>query len=133
MNTPKYKVLKRPCSSIIHAGTRKNPYYTNSTQLPVGYSDDVFKVLDLQDDLQTLYTGGTVQHLYMSEPVSDVETCKKLIKAVLSNYRLPYISMTPTYSICPNGHGYIPGAHKYCPKCDAELVVKYANSDCNCN
>ena len=105
------------------------PYYTNSSQLPVGYTDDVFQALDLQDELQTSYTGGTVLHLYMSEPITNVNVVKQLVKSVLSNYRLPYISVSPSYSSCPV-HGYIPGHHKYCPKCDAELIKKYAICEC---
>lgn len=116
---------------IITAGKEgMQPYYTNSSQLPVGYTDDVFQALDLQDDLQTSYTGGTVLHLYMSEPITNVNTVKQLVKSVLTNYRLPYISVTPSYSSCPV-HGYIPGHHKYCPKCDTELVEKYSNCECN--
>lgn len=115
---------------IITAGKEgMQPYYTNSSQLPVGYTDDVFQALDLQDDLQTSYTGGTVLHLYMSEPITNVNTVKQLVKSVLTNYRLPYISVTPSYSSCPV-HGYIPGHHKYCPKCDTELVEKYSNCEC---
>ena len=115
---------------IITAGKDgMQPYYTNSSQLPVGYTDDVFQALDLQDELQTSYTGGTVLHLYMSEPITNVNVVKQLVKSVLSNYRLPYISVSPSYSSCPV-HGYIPGHHKYCPKCDAELIKKYATCKC---
>ena len=115
---------------IITAGKDgMQPYYTNSSQLPVGYTDDVFQALDLQDELQTSYTGGTVLHLYMSEPITNVNVVKQLVKSVLSNYRLPYISVSPSYSSCPV-HGYIPGHHKYCPKCDAELIKKYAICEC---
>ncbi len=106
---------------IIQAGTKDAPYYTNSSQLPVGFTDDPFVALDYQDDLQTQYTGGTVLHLYMSERISSSEACKNLVRRVLENYRLPYISITPVYSICPK-HGYIPGEHKYCPICDQELL-----------
>lgn len=110
---------------IITAGTKQNPYYTNSSQLPVSFTDDAFTALDLQDDLQTKYTGGTVLHLYMNEPILDSKVTKQLVKSVLTNYRLPYISVTPSYSSCPK-HGYIPGHHKYCPMCDAELIKKYS-------
>ncbi len=106
---------------IIQAGTKEAPYYTNSSQLPVGFTDDPFVALDYQDDLQTQYTGGTVLHLYMSERISSSAACKDLVKRVLENYRLPYVSITPVYSICPK-HGYIPGEHKYCPICDQELL-----------
>lgn len=108
---------------IIQAGTKEAPYYTNSSQLPVGFTDDPFKALDYQDDLQTQYTGGTVLHLYMSERISSAEACKSLVRKVLENYRLPYVSITPVYSICPK-HGYIAGEHKYCPVCDQELIEK---------
>ncbi len=110
-------------SGIIQAGTKEAPYYTNSSQLPVGFTDDPFKALDYQDDLQTQYTGGTVLHLYMSERISSAAACKSLVRKVLENYRLPYVSITPVYSICPK-HGYIAGEHKYCPLCDQELIEK---------
>lgn len=96
------------------------PYYTNSTHLPVGYSDDIFSVLDLQDDLQTRYTGGTVLHGFLGERLSDGEAAKKLVRKIVENYRLPYFTITPTFSICPK-HGYLSGEHQYCPKCDDEL------------
>lgn len=106
---------------IIQAGTKEAPYYTNSSQLPVGFTNDPFKALDYQDDLQTQYTGGTVLHLYMNERISSAEACKNFVRRVLENYRLPYISVTPVYSICPK-HGYLNGEHKYCPICDQELI-----------
>ncbi|MBQ8251615.1 MAG: ribonucleoside triphosphate reductase [Alphaproteobacteria bacterium] len=106
---------------IIQAGTKEAPYYTNSSQLPVGFTDDPFTALDYQDDLQTQYTGGTVLHLYMSERISSSSACKALVRRVLENYRLPYVSVTPVYSICPK-HGYISGEHKFCPLCDKELI-----------
>ncbi len=98
------------------------PYYTNSSQLPVGFTDDIFETLDLQDDLQSLYTGGTVLHLYLGEAIKDVEVAKKLIQKVFVNYKLPYISLTPTFSIC-NEHGYIDGEHYNCPSCGSETEV----------
>ena len=110
-------------SDIIQAGTHDAPYYTNSSQLPVGFTDDPFKALDYQDELQSQYTGGTVLHLYMNERISSAKACKELVRRVLENYRLPYVSVTPVYSICPK-HGYISGAHKYCPICDKELIEK---------
>ena len=113
-------------SDIIQAGTKDAPYYTNSTQLPVNYTDDPFEALDLQDDLQTKYTGGTVLHLYMAERISDIQTCKNIIKRVFENYRVPYITITPTFSICPK-HGYIAGEHEYCPICD-EAILKNSNN-----
>jgi len=106
---------------IIQAGTKEAPYYTNSSQLPVGFTNDPFKALDYQDDLQTQYTGGTVLHLYMNERVSSSEACKNFVRRVLENYRLPYVSVTPVYSICPK-HGYLKGEHKFCPLCDQELI-----------
>ena len=108
---------------IIQAGTKEAPYYTNSSQLPVGFTNDPFKALDYQDDLQTQYTGGTVLHLYMNERVSSSEACKNFVRRVLENYRLPYVSVTPVYSICPK-HGYLKGEHKFCPLCDQELIER---------
>ena len=107
---------------ILQAGTEEAPYYTNSSQLPVGYTDDVFEVLELQDSLQTRYTGGTVLHCYMNEKVSSGQSCRNLVRSILSNFRLPYITITPTFSICPK-HGYLAGEYDYCPKCDAEIGV----------
>ncbi len=97
-----------------------DPYYTNSSHLHVSFSDDIFSALDLQDDLQIKYTGGTVLHGYLGERLPNGETAKKLVKKIVENYRLPYFTITPTFSICPK-HGYLSGEHKYCPKCDEEL------------
>lgn len=108
---------------ILQAGTQEAPYYTNSSQLPVGFTDDPFTALDYQDDLQTQYTGGTVLHLYMNERISSSNACKALVRRVLENYRLPYVSVTPVYSICPK-HGYLNGEHQFCPLCDQELIEK---------
>ncbi|CAB3629792.1 ribonucleoside triphosphate reductase [Achromobacter marplatensis] len=108
---------------ILQAGSDAQPYYTNSSQLPVGHTDDPFHALQLQETLQSKYTGGTVLHLYMNEAVSSAEACKQLVRRALSNFRLPYITVTPTFSICPN-HGYLAGHHEFCPKCDAELLAK---------
>ena len=108
---------------IIQAGTVEAPYYTNSSQVPVEYSDDIFEVLELQDELQRKYTGGTVLHCYMHEKVSSGEACRSLVRSILSNYRLPYITITPTFSICPR-HGYLEGEWDYCPKCDRELGIE---------
>lgn len=110
---------------IIQAGFSDAPYYTNSSQLPVDFSDDVFAVLDLQDDLQKAYTGGTVLHIYNDEDVT-AEECKVLLRKVLTNYRLPYVSFTATFSTCPK-HGRIPGIHEFCPLCDKELMAKHAD------
>jgi ribonucleoside-triphosphate reductase len=109
--------------AILQAGSESQPYYTNSSQLPVGHTDDPFHALELQEALQSKYTGGTVLHLYMNEAVSSAGACKQLVRRALSNFRLPYITITPTFSICPN-HGYLTGHHEFCPKCDAELLAK---------
>lgn len=114
---------KKRFKDIIQAGTKENPVYTNSTQLPVGYTDDPFEALDLQSALQSKYTGGTVLHLYMGQRISSAKVCRDIVKRVLTNYRLPYITITPTFSICPK-HGYISGEHKYCPICDEELKAQ---------
>jgi len=106
---------------ILQAGTAEKPYYTNSSQLPVGYTDDPFEALEKQAPLQSKYTGGTVLHLYMSERLSSAEACKRLVKRSLENFRLPYITITPTFSICPK-HGYLDGEHEFCPHCDDELL-----------
>lgn len=111
---------KKQFPGIIQAGTKDAPFYTNSSQVPVGYSDDIFEVLELQDRLQTKYTGGTVLHVYMTERVSSPEVCRTLVRKILTNYRLPYITITPTFSICPK-HGYLAGEYDWCPKCDQEL------------
>jgi len=100
---------------IITAGQRE-PYYTNSTQLPVGYTDDLFEALALQDELQTRYTGGTVLHGFLGERINDPEMIKSILKKVFTKYKLPYFTLTPTFSICPN-HGYISGEHFTCPHC----------------
>ncbi len=97
-----------------------DPYYTNSTHLPVGYTNDIFEALELQDQLQTKYTGGTVLHGFLGERITDPEVAKKLVQKIVYNYKLPYFTITPTFSICPK-HGYVPGEHKYCPLCDKEL------------
>ena len=95
------------------------PYYTNSSQLPVGYTEDIFEALDLQDGLQIKYTGGTVLHGFLGERITDKETTKKLIKRIAKNYKLPYFTLTPTFSVCPV-HGYLDGEHYTCPKCVIE-------------
>lgn len=99
---------------ILTSGNLETPYYTNSTQLPVNYSDDLFAVLDHQDSLQTRYTGGTVVHIYLGEQVDDWRQVRRLVRSIAENYRLPYFTLSPTFSICPV-HGYIPGEHPYCP------------------
>ena len=108
--------------NILRAGTDANPYYTNSSQLPVGFTDDPFEALDRQDELQTKYTGGTVLHLYMSEKLSSAAACRELVKRSLSTHRLPYITVTPTFSICPD-HGYLAGEHQTCTTCGGPCEV----------
>lgn len=109
---------------IIQAGDKEHPYYTNSSQLPVGFTSDPFEALDRQEELQSMYTGGTVLHLYMEDAVSSWKACRDLVKKAVTNFKVPYISITPTFSICPV-HGYISGKHDFCPKCDEELMIKY--------
>jgi ribonucleoside-triphosphate reductase len=106
-------------ADILQAGTETNPYYTNSSQLPVGFTDDPFEALERQEELQRKYTGGTVLHLYMSERLSTAQACRELVRRSLSTYRLPYITITPTFSICPN-HGYLAGEHPTCERCGDE-------------
>ena len=97
-----------------------SPYYTNSSQLPVNYTDDLFEAMDLQDDMQTKYTGGTVLHVFVGEAMPSAEAVKKIVKKIAHNYRLPYFTITPTFSVCPK-HGYLVGEHHFCPKCDEEI------------
>lgn len=114
---------KKRYKDIIQAGTGKNIYYTNSSQLPVDFTEDPYEALELQDELQCKYTGGTVLHLYMREKISSTEACRKFIKSVITNFRLPYITVTPVFSVCQK-HGYINGEHEFCPKCDEEILKK---------
>ena len=114
---------RRRWPGILQAGTDEHPYYTNSSQLPVGYTDDPFEALERQEPLQRKYTGGTELHLYTSEPLSSADTCRELVRRALTNYRLPYVTVTPTFSICPT-HGYLAGRHDFCPKCDEERLAK---------
>jgi ribonucleoside-triphosphate reductase len=107
---------KEKYPEIISAGTKKTPYYTNSSQLPVNHTNDPFEALKLQDDIQCKYTGGTVLHLFLGERVSDIQIVKSLVKKIFENFKLPYITFTPTFSICPS-HGYLEGEHFLCPKC----------------
>ena len=102
---------------------RSSPTTPTRSQLPVGYTDDPFEALERQEELQRKYTGGTVLHLYMSEPLSSAAACRELVKRALSRFRLPYITVTPTFSICPT-HGYLGGEHEFCPKCDEERLAK---------
>jgi ribonucleoside-triphosphate reductase (formate) len=105
-----------------------DPYYTNSTHLPVNYTNDIFEALELQDELQTKYTGGTVLHGFLGQKIDDPEAAKKLIKKIVYNYHLPYFTLTPTFSICPK-HGYLSGEHKFCPKCDEEAGYREIAAD----
>ena len=107
---------------IIHAGTDANPYYTNSSQLPVGYTADPFLALKMQEPMQAKYTGGTVLHLYLGEALPSARACRELVRRSLERFRLPYITVTPTFSICPQ-HGYVTGHHEQCPDCGAECEV----------
>ncbi len=109
---------KQNYPDIIASGT-SDPYYTNSTQLPVDFTSDIFEALDMQESLQTRYTGGTVFHTYMGEQIKDWKACRDLVKAVMANYRIPYLTISPVYSICPV-HGYLSGEHAECPKCKEE-------------
>jgi len=109
-----------------NGGRDAEPYYTNSSQLPVGYTNDVFEALELQDSLQSKYTGGTVLHIFLGEEGPSHVATKKLVRKVAENYSLPYYTITPTFSVCPI-HGYLPGEHKYCPKCDKEIGYKGGN------
>ena len=116
------KTDKKNFPDIITAGTNDAPYYTNSTQLPVNFTDDPFVALEHQEELQRKYTGGTMLHLYMGEPVSSGEAAEKIVRTIFENYKVPYMTLTPTFSICPK-HGYLPGRHEFCPKCDAEIAA----------
>ena len=113
---------------ILQAGTESNPYYTNSSQIPVGYTDDPFEAQEMQEELQTKYTGGTVLHLYMNERISSAAACKELVRRSLTAFRTPYITITPTFSICPV-HGYLAGEHLTCSKC-AELHPEAEPVEC---
>ena len=113
---------------ILQAGTETNPYYTNSSQIPVGYTDDPFEAQEMQEELQTKYTGGTVLHLYMNERISSAAACKELVRRSLTAFRTPYITITPTFSICPV-HGYLAGEHLTCSKC-AELHPEAEPVEC---
>jgi anaerobic ribonucleoside-triphosphate reductase len=112
---------KKQFPDIITAG-KDEPYYTNSTALPVGFTDDIFQALNLQEELQTKYTGGTVFHAFLGERIANVETAKALVKKILTNYRIPYLTLSPTFSICDN-HGYLKGEQHVCPECGKETEI----------
>ncbi|HRG67463.1 MAG TPA: ribonucleoside triphosphate reductase [Saprospiraceae bacterium] len=117
---------KKRFENIIQAGFGDNIYYTNSSQLPAHFTEDPFEALIQQDELQCKYTGGTVLHLYMREKISSPEACRNLVRKVLSNFRLPYITITPVFSVCAI-HGYLNGEHEYCPTCDELLLQSLTN------
>ncbi len=112
---------------ILQAGTSERPYYTNSSQLPVGFTDDPFEALERQDVLQKKYTGGTVLHLYMAERLSSPQVAKELVRRALGRFHLPYITVTPTFSVCPV-HGYLAGEHEFCPRCDEEILARQGHN-----
>lgn len=114
---------KKRYSDIIQAGEGENIYYTNSSQIPVDYTEDPFEALLMQDNLQCQYTGGTVLHLYMNEKISTPEACRNFVKKVITNFKLPYITVTPVFSVC-SVHGYLNGEHEYCPTCDELLLTQ---------
>jgi len=121
---------KRRFPDILQAGQGENIYYTNSSQLPVDYTEDPFEALLLQDNLQCKYTGGTVLHLYMNERISSPDACRNFVRTVISNFKLPYITVTPVFSIC-TVHGYLNGEHEYCPLCDEQLLATHQSSISN--
>ena len=112
---------KNKYKDIITAGDSE-PYYTNSSHLPVGFTSDVFEALEIEDDLQVLYTSGTVFHTFLGEKLNDYKSTQNLVKKIAYNYKLPYSTISPTYSVCPN-HGYLSGEVKTCPKCKCECEV----------
>ena len=114
---------KKRYPDILQAGEGDRIYYTNSAQLPVWHTEDPYEALRHQDDLQCKYTGGTVLHLYMGERLSSAEGCRIFVKKVLENFKLPYITVTPLFSVCEK-HGYISGEHEFCPLCDEEIILK---------
>ncbi len=115
----KYPDLVVANEEAVRSG-QASPYYTNSSQLPVNYTEDLFEALDLQDEIQTKYTGGTVLHAFLGEAMPSSQSVKKLVKSIATKYHLPYFTITPTFSVCPK-HGYLVGEHHYCPKCDKEI------------
>ena len=120
------RIDRKKYLDIICAGDTE-PYYTNSSQLPVGYTDDLFEALDLQEPLQAKYTGGTVFHSFIGEKINDPVQVASLVRRIATNYRIPYFTITPTFSICPI-HGYIPGNHPTCPyECGQETETQEKN------
>jgi ribonucleoside-triphosphate reductase len=113
---------KQRYPDIISSGTAE-PYYTNSTQLPVMQTEDIFDALDLQEALQAAYTGGTVFHTFTGEAIEDWRVCRDLVKTIANNYRIPYFTLSPTFSVCPI-HGYLRGEHFFCPFCREEEMER---------
>lgn len=118
----KEKLVNIKCANDEDYYKGAKPFYTNSSQLPINFTDDIFEVLDHQDDLQTKYTGGTVVHIYAGERIHDIGIMKRLVKKICENYKLPYFTFSPTFSTCPN-HGYVAGEHFECPKCNSDCEV----------
>jgi len=120
LDKEKYPEIICTNESVFRGGAQ--PFYTNSTQLPVNFTDDIFEALELQDEIQSKYTGGTVLHIFVGEKITDIQVVKKLVKKICENYRLPYFTITPTFSICPQ-HAYISGEHKVCPECGSQCEI----------
>jgi len=110
------------CANETYYQEGADPFYTNSSQLPVNYTDDIFEALELQDELQTKYTGGTVFHIFLGEQVNNIDATRNLVKKVTNNFKLPYFTLSPTFSVCP-GHGYLNGSHEVCPECNQPVEV----------
>ena len=121
-NLDKQKYKHIVCANEQEYKNGSDPFYTNSTHLPVNYTDDIFEALELQDGLQTKYTGGTVQHLFLGEEVRDTQVVKDLVSRVANNFKLPYFTLTPTFSVCPS-HGYIAGEHEKCDSCQSDTEI----------
>jgi ribonucleoside-triphosphate reductase len=119
---------KKRYPNILQAGSKDKIYYTNSSQLPVDFTQDPFEALLKQDTLQTKYTGGTVLHLYMNEKLESLDSTREFLKTVMENFRLPYVTLTPIFSVCDK-HGYISGEHEYCPKCDEEIIEEITQKE----
>ena len=117
---------KKRFPDIIQAGNAHQCYYTNSSQIPANHTEDLFEALAMQDDMQCCYTGGTVFHMYMNQCLSSPKACKTLVKKVLTEFRMPYITVTPLFSVCEK-HGYLKGEHEYCPHCDEEIIQEETN------
>jgi len=121
---------KYPDIIVADEGEDSDPYYTNSAQLPVNYTDDPFELAEKQNDIQKLWTGGTVVHFFLGEALNSGEEAKVFVRRLLENFEIPYITITPTFSICPK-HGYISGEWEYCPYCDRELAEQAEKGESN--